>query len=32
MTTQEVIDRFTQAMRETGIETEAVIQADGQRY
>lgn len=32
MTTQEVIDRFTQAMREAGIETEAAIQADGQRH
>jgi len=28
----DVIDRFTQAMREAGIETEATIQADGQRH
>lgn len=29
---QGVIDRFTQAMREVGIETEATIQADGRRH
>lgn len=28
----DVIDRFTHAMREAGIETEATIQADGQRH
>lgn len=28
----DVIDRFTQAMREAGIETEVTIQADGQRH